>query len=291
MKIWICIPVFNRKEFTLNCLASLSRQSFFNFTVIVCDHGSTDGTSESIRDLFPQTVIIDADSTLWWTGAMNRCVKYVLEHAAEDDALLTLNNDTELSVDYLANLATNFHKYPKSIITSVVHDIKNGEPLPVAGYQQNWWLAKMTPLSFAQHHLTDDANTVELSHASGRGSLFPLVAFRHLGMFDERHLPHYAADYDFSFRAARAGFKIYACRDCHVLSYVEETGMTKVRNQFSWKSFVNYFTCIRSPANLPARWWLAWNNCPKGLLPSYILLDFVRIGGNYFRYFLLQQRR
>jgi GT2 family glycosyltransferase len=284
MKIWICIPVFNRKDFTLNCLASLSKQSFSDFSVVICDHGSTDGTGEAIRSQFPQTVVINADSSLWWTGAINRCIEYVLEHAAPDDALLTMNNDTELPQDYLANLAKNFAKYSGTIITSVVYDIKNGVP-EAAGYRQNWLLARASPVTFAEHHLPDDINAVAVTHASGRGSLFPLAVFRQLGLFDEQHLPHYAADYDFTFKAARAGFKIYACQDCQVLSYVEETGMAKVMDRLSWKSFVNYFTSIRSPANLPARWWYGWNNCPKPLLPMYFVLDLLRICGGYFKQF------
>ena len=289
MKIWICIPVFNRKNFTLDCLASLYRQTFTNFTVVVCDHGSSDGTTEAIRAQFPQTVVINADSSLWWTGAINRCIEYALTLAQPGDTLLTLNNDTELPVDYLANLAGNYARYPGAIITSVVHDIKTGKP-EAAGYRQNWLLAKANPVYFERDHLADDPDTVEVTHASGRGSLFPIQAFRQLGLFDEKHLPHYAADYDFTFKAARAGFKIYACRNCQVLSYVEETGMTKVLNRMSWQSFVNYFTSIRSPANLPARWWYGWNNCPKHLLPMYLLLDLLRVSGGYFKQFYLAQR-
>jgi len=93
---------------------------------------------------------------------------------------------------------------------------------------------------------------VEVTHASGRGTLFPIEIFKQLGLFDELHLPHYAADYDFTFKAARANYKIYSCSDCKVYSYVEETGMVTVLNRCSLKSFIDYFTSIRSPANLKA---------------------------------------
>ena len=80
---------------------------------------------------------------------------------------------------------------------------------------------------------------------------------------------------------------IYVCKRCKVYSYVEATGMTTVRNQLSLKSFINYLTSIRSPANLKVRWWYGWNNCPKALFPSYIMLDMLRIFGGYFKHFLL----
>lgn len=286
MKIWICIPVFNRVEFTLKCLVTLEAQTFKNFTVIICDHGSTDGTTARIKDEFPDVVVINAESSLWWTGAINRCVEYVLQHAAANDSLLTLNNDTELPPDYLAEFSSHHHKYPLAVLSSVTHDIATGERVSI-GNRQNWLTAQAKAVTFTQDHLPGDDTVIEVTHASGRGTLFPIAVFRQLGLYDEKHLPHYGADYDFSHKARRAGFPVYVCERCRVFSHIEATGMTTVRNQFSIKSFIAYFTSIRSPANLQARWWVAWNNCPKALFPSYITLDMLRIVGSYFRHFLL----
>jgi glycosyltransferase involved in cell wall biosynthesis len=63
MKIWICIPVFNRKQLTLDCLATLKKQEFQNFTVVICDHGSTDGTSKAIEETYPDAILLRADSS------------------------------------------------------------------------------------------------------------------------------------------------------------------------------------------------------------------------------------
>lgn len=287
MKIWICIPVFNRRDFTLQCLASLHQQTYTNFTIVICDHGSTDGTSEAIGSNYPNVIVINADSSLWWTGAINRSIAYVLDQANEEDTLLTMNNDNEVQSDYLSNLMANYLKYPNAIITSVVHDIKTGQ-LISEGFCQNWYLAVAKPISFSNGHLVNDPNVIKVTHASGRGTLFPVTVFKKLGLFDELHLPHYVADYDFTFKAARANYKIYACLNCKVYSYVEETGMAKVLNKFSLKSFYNYFTSIRSPANLKARWWYGWNNCPKLILPIYFMFDLLRISGSYFKNFVLK---
>lgn len=285
MKLWICIPVFNRIEMTLKCLATLQAQTFQDFVVVICDHGSTDGTSEAINKQFPEVIVLQADSSLWWTGAINRCIAYVLEHAVADDLLVTMNNDNEVPVDYLANLLSNSQKFPNAIITSVVHDIKSGLPISM-GYRQNWFLATAYPINFARDHLPNEPEIAEITHAAGRGTLFPLKVFKELGLYDEIHLPHYAADYDFTFKAARAGYRIYSCLNCRVFSYVEETGMVKVLNKFSIKSFINYFTSTRSPANLQARWWFGWQNCPRWYFPFYFTIDLIRISGGYFKKFI-----
>lgn len=286
MHIWICIPVFNRLEYTLKCLASLETQTCQNFTVVICDHGSTDGSSIAIQQQFPDVIVLNAESSLWWTGAINICVRYVLEHAEENDTLLTLNNDTELPQDYLQQLMSCSKKYQQAIITSVIHDIKTGERIDI-GHRQNWLLATSTPVNFEDHHIANDNDVIEITHASGRGTLFPIAVFNKIGLYDEKRLPHYAADYDFTFKAVRAGFMIYVSNNCRVYSYVEATGMTSVLSKFSIKSFLDYFTGMRSPANLKTRFWFGCNNCPKKILPIYMAIDFARITGSYFRHFIL----
>ena len=182
MKIWICIPVFNRKQLTLACLATLKKQNFKNFTAVICDHGSTDGTSKAIADTYPDVVLLSADSSLWWTGAINRCIAYVLKNAEQGDSVLTLNDDTELQEDYLFNLANNFDKYPNSIITSPIINIKTGSIVDI-GYRFNWLLATSTPVNFEDHHLINDENTIEVTHATGRGTLFPISVFKKIGLY------------------------------------------------------------------------------------------------------------
>lgn len=288
MKFWICIPVFNRIEFTLKCLRTLKAQTFQNFAVVICDHGSTDDTSLRIREEFPDVIIINADNNLWWTGAINRCVLYVLKHAGTDDYLLTLNNDTELPLDYLSEFAILSRKYPHSVLTSVTYDIFTRKRVSI-GNRQNWLTAKSKAVTFEQDHLPDDKNVIEITHASGRGTLFPVAVFRQVGLYDEQHLPHYGGDYDFSLKARRAGFPIYICDNCRVFSHVDATGMETVRNQISLKSFLDYFTSIRSPANFKVRWWYGFNNCPKALFPTYIMIDMVRVIGGYFKHVLFSK--
>ncbi|WGS86795.1 glycosyltransferase family 2 protein [Methylomonas sp. UP202] len=288
MAIWICIPVFNRVQFTVNCLKSICAQDYRDFHVVVCDHGSTDGTSLLIRSKFPDIIILNADSSLWWTGAINRCVEFVLNQADDSDFILTLNNDTELPVDYLVEMTAQASKYPHAVLTSVIHDIVSGNRVR-EGFRQSWWGAKDRSVRFSEHHVPGDDNAMEVDLVSGRGTLIPVQVFRQVGLYDEVHLPHYAADYDFGHKARRAGYPAYIFQSCKVFSYVDATGMTAVRDQFSFKKLVNFLSNIKSPANLRARWWYGWNNCPRYIFPFYIVIDLARVLVGYFRYFIRGQ--
>lgn len=285
MKLWICMPVHNRRSLTLACLHSLSCQEYGGFTVVVCDDGSTDGTADAIRQRFPGTVVLPGNGNLWWTGATNRCVEYVLKHAADGDAVVTLNNDLEVPTDYLQRLVNAARRYPHALISSASYDIRTRR-LVSPGHRQSWLTSKSTPIDPSSDHLPDDPDVAEITHAAGRGTLIPIDAFKRIGLFDERHLPHYGADYDFAHRARRNGYRVLVCFSARVYSHVEETGMARVRQRPSPAGFYRYLTDKRSPANLRTRWWFAFNNCPKPLLPSYLLLDMFFVIGSYFKYHL-----
>lgn len=284
MKVWVCVPVFNRIKYTLKFLESVYRQTFTGYEVVICDHGSTDGTSELIIENYPSVTLLKGESNLWWTGAINICVEYALQHGAEDDMVLTLNNDTEIPEGYLANLVSRSREYQGTIITSVVRDIETGDVVSI-GYRQNWFKAKEIPITLERDHLANNDRVAEVTHASGRGTMYPLSVYKEIGLYDERHFPHYGADYDFSQRARRAGYPIYVCADCEVFSHVTATGMTAVRKSFSLTGFKDYLFGMKSPANIRVRWWYGWNNCSRMLFPLYVVIDLFRVIGSYFKYF------
>lgn len=288
MKIWICIPVFNRVEYTLKCLASLQAQTYRDFIVVICDHGSVDGTSQIIRAEYPDVIVLQESSELWWAGATNRCVEYALNCGdLLQDAIVTLNNDLEVDCDYLSNLVSAATRHPNSIITSAGFDIHN-RLLVAPGLRQNWYTSKVSVIYDVQDRLPDDINCAEVTHAPGRGTFIPLQIFSVVGLFDEKHLPHYGADYDFTHRARRAGFRILISFCARIYSYVEATGMSEVRREFNIQGFARYLTDMKSPANLSARWWLAVKNCPRILLPSFLMLDLCFVICSYFKFHMMK---
>jgi GT2 family glycosyltransferase len=288
MKLWICIPVHNRVDFTVKCLASLYEQDYTNFTVVICDDGSTDGTALAIREKFPKAIVLEGDGNLWWTAAINRCVKYAMQHAEDIfDCIITLNDDLEVPKNYLSSLVDATIKYPGSLITSPEYDIET-KRLVYPGSRHSWLTARTRHIDPLKDHLPEDDYAAYVTDATGRGTLIPLSIFKEIGLFDELRLPHYGADHDFGYRAQRAGFCVMVCYHAHVYSHVQETGLTKIREKFSLNYLHQYLTSIKSPANLKVRYRLARINCPKILLPSFLILDLFFVVGSYFKFHLKQ---
>jgi len=95
MKIAALITCHNRRAQTLACLEALYQNALsqdYSLHVILVDDGSTDGTGEAVRELYPSVEIIRGDGNLYWNKGMYRAFGHAMETGF--DAYLWLNDDT-----------------------------------------------------------------------------------------------------------------------------------------------------------------------------------------------------
>lgn len=278
--LFIVIPVHNRKELTRNCLLSLKAQTIQNFSTVVIDDGSTDGTGEMIQEEFPDVVLLHGDGNLWWAGATNLGVEYALSHAKDGYYVLTLNNDSVVRPDYIQTLHASALDYPKSLIGSISISDEDESTVVDGGVRINWLTAKFARLGRCKQY-KDIINSGKFIHPvdvlPGRGTLIPIEAFQKVGLYDFKRLPHYGADYEFSLRAKKNGYKLYIDYRAVIISNVHSTGVNSETINLSWLELAKSFFSIRSPNNLKYRWHFTRLSSPKFLLFTFYLLDIGRV--------------
>jgi GT2 family glycosyltransferase len=279
--IHIVIPVYNRWQFTKECLLSLRSQTYTDFKTIVVDHGSTDGTSEFIKSEFPEVILLKGNESMWWTAATNVGVRYAQQNGA--DYVLTLNNDLIVQSDYLTQLNDVSTNNPDSIIGSVSVDINEPSKVIYAGTNWNKWTAKYkSTIDLSKFNEIQTTQTIiETDLLPGRGTLIPVKAFNDLGLFDEIHFPHYAADEEFSNRCKKNGYYLYIATRAVVQSAVEAAGLNNVHQSRNFKYWKDFVFSRRSPVNIKRRWLWAKINSP--IPPLYFLFDVARILGSQFK--------
>lgn len=278
---WVLIPVHDRWPLTQRCLTSLYRQTYRQMVIVVVDDGSTDGTSASIAHEFSGVTVLSGNGDLWWTGATALGVEYVIERGSPNDYVLTLNNDTTVAADYVETLVRVCRDASdRALVGSVSVDSRDGDTITDGGPQVRWvsaaWSSENVGRSLAdcrEHRITATYPDV----LPGRGTLIPVGCIKTIGNFNAKLLPHYAADYEFSARAARAGYRLVMSYEAPVHSVLEATGVSTTRGRLSWRQFTSMFVSRRSPACLLYRWRFGLRSAPKHLLPAYLLADTVRV--------------
>ena len=247
-KIYICIPVHNRIEYTEKCIESIYNQSYSNYKIIVCDDGSTDGTLEILNEKYPDVDVVYGDGNLWWAGATNLAVKKAMETAKDTDYIYTLNNDTELLPDTLEQLFENSGYDTIQGSLNLFYD-DNNKIENSAFILRNYLGLKISKSVFAYGEIYNpaDSGILEVDMLSGKGVLFPVQVFKKIGFYKQKSLPQYHSDTEFTFRAKKNGFKVVLNKNSKLLSHVEATGTGTFKTKTTFSELIKSFSDIRSP--------------------------------------------
>jgi N-acetylglucosaminyl-diphospho-decaprenol L-rhamnosyltransferase len=281
--IFTIIPVHNRVKVTEKCLDSLFSQENRNCKVIVVDDGSTDGTSAMISKKFPSVVLLHGDGNLWWTGAINKGINYVIENCHINDYVLLLNDDLTIPSNYIENLLILAAKHPRTIIGSVIVDSKDKDTILSGGIRINWKTAKRHNLDVGkklssfnkEHHHT-------VSTLTGRGTLIHASAFREFGIYNETHYKHYG-DTELPKRAEKFGYKLIVSYKAIV--YSDPLKINNISSDGGYKitDIKNYYWNTRSNTDLRVRFWFAYDTSPNFFMGTiYWIFDFIRITYHFF---------
>lgn len=276
--VFVIIPVHNRKALTHDCLRSLENQTWKNFRVIVVDDGSTDGTADMLRIEFPDVIVLPGTGDLFWTAAINLGINYALSRGATH--ILTLNNDTVAAPDFMNAMMCWSAEKPEALLGALDIDIKTGKP-NYGGeiIDATWGTYKhlLPGLTQDQHH-----GLHRVSLFPGRGLMIPVKVFKTVGLFAEKALPHYMADYDFTYQAGRKGFEIYCNYDARLCTYPEECGDHKIRKHRSLKNYYNHLFSIRGGGNLRNFTVYTLRNTAPHLVPLHLLKGYLQRIFGYF---------
>jgi len=94
-------------RYIFDCLESLMRQSFRDFSILVIDNGSDDGTVEFIRSNYPTVSILQNFKNLGFSKANNQGIQL-----AKSDYVLVMNPDVVLADDFLEKLVAFANQHP-----------------------------------------------------------------------------------------------------------------------------------------------------------------------------------
>jgi GT2 family glycosyltransferase len=203
-----------------------------------------------------------------------------LTNGDEGDYILTLNDDTVVCPDYLQTLLDAAGKHPNSLIGSIAVSSEDESTVVDGGVYVNWLTAKYTNRGKGSKYadlLGEGITTHAVDVLPGRGTLIPGEVFKNIGLYNEKLLPHYGADYEFSRRAQKRGYTLFIHYGAVVISKEKETGLNNRTKNLGWGNLMKSFFSIRSANNLKQRRRFARLCCNKWQFPLFYLCDSGRV--------------
>ncbi|KXK06942.1 MAG: glycosyl transferase family protein [Acidobacteria bacterium OLB17] len=260
-KVAIVIPVYNRREITLQGLRSLSRidRTGFDVRLFIVDDGSTDGTSDAIRSEFPDVIVIHGDGTLHYAAGTNRGIEAALEW--DPEFIATMNDDAVFHEQFLQRLVNTADKNPHSIIGGLL--LLWDEPHKVFQVGQTWKTLKggwVIPSDWTAFTVPQTAFEAEC--LVGNCLLLPAAAIRECGMMDEKRFPYGWGDAQWMARFSKAGWRLLVEPKAYV--WCEPNTYPKPLHQMSkGKILRTLFLDKRHPLNLSRQFSARWHSAPS----------------------------
>lgn len=203
----IIIVTWNALDLLKKYLPSVIQHSG-DAQIIIADNQSEDDSELWVKQNFPKCTIVRHDQNYGYCGGNNRAVD-----AADGDILLFLNNDVEVSKNWLSPLQQNFLDPKTGAVQPKMLSYNNKSSFEYAGAAGG--MIDYLGFPFCRGRIFDSLESDigqydEPSHifwASGAALAFRKDLFIELGGFDERFEFH-MEEIDLCWRLQRAGFHV-----------------------------------------------------------------------------------
>jgi len=227
-KVTIIILNWNGKNISINCIKSLIKNTDYNnYKIIFVDNGSTDGSVQAIKKLFPKIDIIANEKNLGFPKGMNIGIRFA-KKKYNPDYFLLLNNDIVFcQKNWLKELISVFDEDQQIGIANPILLFPNGEIQRVGGKIKGNVNLIITSVTSNPENVFEEelkkSKIREIDMFLGACFLIKKEVVEKIGLLDERYSPYLVEDLEYSFRAKKAGYKIVTVTSSKVIHLFHRT--------------------------------------------------------------------
>jgi len=174
--------------------------------VTIVDDGSRDGTTEAVRQRFPQVDIVSGDGSLFWAGGMRHGWRTAVRHKIFDK-LLVFNDDVRLQRDAVSMLLdvdsrARLLNGPLTVVSGAFTD-ESGTRFTYGGYRRKpgWH-----PLRFER--APPNGSPMVIDTLNMNCALIARETLEAVGFLAD-HFHHCGADVDYGLRVRKAGGSVW----------------------------------------------------------------------------------
>src|SRR6267143_3984814 len=250
MELSIIYVNWNSLDYLQNSIASVYEFTrATTFEIVVVDNASPEGGIDSIRNSFPEAMVIKSDKNLGFAGANN--LGFQNSHG---EYILLLNPDTKLfepSIDvmmgYIKQLPDAGIVGCKLLNTDLSVQLSSIQKFPTilnqvvdAEYLRHRW--PHSPLWGIAPLFSDNVKLLKVEVIPGACMLLRREVFAEVGMFSEDYFM-YAEDIDLNYKLKRVGYTNYYVGETAI---VHHGGRSSSQQRVShWATIMKYRAMVR----------------------------------------------
>lgn len=251
---------YNQFQVNIDFLKSLIKYPYRGATeVIFVDNGSEEHYEAKYKEIYPELIYIRSAENLGFAGGNNLGIA-----AAKNDYLLFLNNDVEISENYINTMVSTMEDNPDiGLLSPLILYFDHPNIIQYAGFSKmNYVTCRNKGVGFGEvntnQYLTDDRET---GYCHGAAMMCRKGDLAEVGTMDENYFLYYE-ELDWCERFKKAGKKIWFIGNAHIYhkesmsvgkeSRLKSYFMTRNRMLFIRKNtsaantviFYLYFICV-----------------------------------------------
>ena len=272
-QVIIVIVNWNQKKQLEICLSSLKKTEYNNFSVVVVDNGSIDGSANMVKQKFPSMDLIENEENYGFAKGSNIGIKHAI-NKYNPDFILLLNNDIEIREGKWLNILVEITNKDRAGIASCKLLFPDGT-IQCAGSISTVFGRKQDRNGYTSdiRGVTEDT---PMDTVMGACFLIKREVIETIGLLDEGFTPYLWEDFDYCVRARKAGYSIIYTPKTSVIHYgsVSLGDLMKKSESFDYVRFYVYqknrirYQLLNSPLHK-----IIVPPDPKYFLFVYVLLE------------------
>ena len=278
-KIFFCVPTYNEPGKVKLFLDSLSNIKYKNIEIVIVNANGKDKTSDLISNSLISKKIKIKElfglKTEMWSSTLNRALSYSLRKSDDSDYILISNVDIEFKDD----IASSLIKKSKELNNSQVGAVSiNKNYFISSGVKVKSWFWTLNDHPYSGYHIdaTIKNKTCSVDYLPGRCFIFPISFLKKTGLINSKYLPHYHADYEFSWRLNKLNCKAYIDFKSKIYVDMKNTGHSIYDFKTGFSNRLMNLMSVKSPSNPYFRIIMVIKMFPIYAIPSGIFFYLLR---------------
>jgi GT2 family glycosyltransferase len=276
-KVFMCVPTFREPEKVKLFLESLNFLGYPLLEIIIINANASDETSDLIKcqNKFNfQITELEGRKEEYWSASLNRGLRYVKAKMSDKDWVILINIDVEFSTDIVTELVNCAKTFGDCQVGAMA--LSNGVAIS-SGVSVKSWALTLNKHPYAGFELDDiPQNVVPVDFLPGRCFIFPSKYLGIAGLIDEKNLPHYHADYEFSYRLNKSGCKAFLNSTIIIKADMSNTGFSVFDKKTTLFNRLSALRSIKNPSNPYFRIMMVLRMFPFYFVPCGILFYMIR---------------